>query len=117
MQKIDARAGHQLVGCTGELHRSGDVAEGMSLRSVRREPDVLSRIAEPKVHYSPESFDLKAEIVEGCKVQPRWADGHHSGIYGSFTYLQRLASGTWVPGSPGFKLLSRERIRNDKCSG
>jgi DUF971 family protein len=58
------------------------------------EPDVLGRIARPRVHYSPDSFDLKGfEIVGGYGVQPRWADGHHSGIY-SFTYLQRLASGT-----------------------
>ena len=58
------------------------------------EPDVLGRIARHKVQYSPESFDLKGfEIVGGYGVQPRWADGHKSGIY-SFTYLQRLASGS-----------------------
>jgi DUF971 family protein len=58
------------------------------------EPDVLGRLARPQVHYSPESFELTGfDIVGGYGVQPRWADGHNSGIY-SFTYLQRLASGT-----------------------
>jgi DUF971 family protein len=54
------------------------------------EPDVLGHIARPHVHYTDESFQLAGfELVGGYALQPRWADGHSSGIY-SFTYLRRL---------------------------
>ena len=54
------------------------------------EPDVLGNISRPNVSYSDESFRLAGfEIVGGYAVQPRWRDGHVSGIY-SFTYLRRL---------------------------
>jgi DUF971 family protein len=49
------------------------------------EPDVLGNISRPRVSYTEKSFDL----VGGYALQPRWADGHGSGIY-SFTYLRRL---------------------------
>jgi DUF971 family protein len=36
------------------------------------------------------SFQLTGfDLVGGYALQPRWADGHSSGIY-SFTYLRRL---------------------------
>ena len=55
------------------------------------EPDVLGNIERPNVSYSPESFDLVGfDLVGGYAVQPRWRDGHGTGIY-SFTYLRRLA--------------------------
>jgi len=55
------------------------------------EPDVLRNIMRPKVSYSENSFDLAGfEIVGGYAIQPRWADGHATGIY-SFQYLRRLA--------------------------
>ena len=54
------------------------------------EPDVLGNIMRPNVTYSPDSFELVGfEIVGGYAVQPRWRDGHATGIY-SFTYLRRL---------------------------
>jgi DUF971 family protein len=54
------------------------------------EPDVLGNISRPNVSYSGESFQLAGfEMIGGYAVQPRWADGHISGIY-SFTYLRRL---------------------------
>ena len=54
------------------------------------EPDVLGNILRPHVTYSDKSFQLTGfELVGGYAVQPRWADGHNSGIY-SFTYLRRL---------------------------
>ncbi len=56
------------------------------------EPDVLGRLIRPQVRYSQASFDLKGwEAVGGYGLQPRWADGHHSGIY-TFAYLLRLGS-------------------------
>jgi DUF971 family protein len=55
------------------------------------EPDVLGNIMRPNVSYSENSFDLGGfEIVGGYAIQPRWADGHATGIY-SFQYLRRLA--------------------------
>jgi len=54
------------------------------------EPDVLGKVVRPNVTYSPESFRLTGfDIVGGYALQPRWADGHSTGIY-SFTYLRRL---------------------------
>ena len=54
------------------------------------EPDVLGNIERPNVSYSPESFVLVGfELVGGYALQPRWRDGHATGIY-SFTYLRRL---------------------------
>ena len=54
------------------------------------EPDVLGKVVRPNVTYSPKSFQLTGfDIVGGYALQPRWADGHSTGIY-SFTYLRRL---------------------------
>ena len=54
------------------------------------EPDVLGNVARPLDTYMPESFQLiGVDLVGGYALQPRWADGHTSGIY-SFTYLRRL---------------------------
>ena len=56
------------------------------------EPDVLGKVIRPAVSYSPESFDLTGwEMVGGYGFQPKWGDGHRTGIY-SFPYLRRLAS-------------------------
>jgi DUF971 family protein len=55
------------------------------------EPDVLGNVVRPNVTYSPESFTLAGfNLVGGYAVQPRWRDGHSTGIY-SFQYLRRLA--------------------------
>jgi DUF971 family protein len=54
------------------------------------EPDVLGNILRPRVNYTEQSFQLTGfDFVGGYALQPRWADGHGSGIY-SFTYLRRL---------------------------
>jgi DUF971 family protein len=46
----------------------------------------------PNVSYSDDSFHLTGfEIVGGYAVQPRWRDGHATGIY-SFQYLRKLSS-------------------------
>ena len=55
------------------------------------EPDVLGNIMRPNVSYSDNSFDLAGfEIVGGYAIQPRWGDGHGTGIY-SFQYLRRIS--------------------------
>lgn len=54
------------------------------------EPDVLGNISRPDVSYTDNSFELTGfDLVGGYAVQPRWADGHRTGIY-AFTYLRRL---------------------------
>jgi DUF971 family protein len=54
------------------------------------EPDVLGNTSRPHVSYTEKSFQLTGfDLVGGYALQPRWADGHASGIY-SFTYLRRL---------------------------
>jgi DUF971 family protein len=55
------------------------------------EPDVLGNIVRPNVSYTSQSFELTGfGVVGGYALQPRWADGHDSGLY-SFQYLKRLA--------------------------
>jgi DUF971 family protein len=55
------------------------------------EPDVLGNILRPNVSYSDNSFELASfEIVGGYAIQPRWGDGHGTGIY-SFQYLRRIS--------------------------
>ncbi|HEX4631369.1 MAG TPA: DUF971 domain-containing protein [Chthoniobacterales bacterium] len=54
------------------------------------EPDVLGNISRPDVSYTPASFELVGwQLVGGYALQPRWADGHNTGLY-SFQYLRRL---------------------------
>ena len=54
------------------------------------EPDVMGGVSRPHLTYTDTSYQLLGfDLVGGYAVQPRWVDGHSSGIY-SFTYLQRL---------------------------
>ena len=54
------------------------------------EPDVLGNTLRPHLTYTDKSFQLIGfDLVGGYALQPRWADGHSTGIY-SFTYLRRL---------------------------
>lgn len=56
------------------------------------EPDALGRVVKPGVSYGPGAFTLRGwEIVGGYAIQPQWADGHATGIYG-FSYLDKLSS-------------------------
>ena len=55
------------------------------------EPDVLGQVVRPHVSHTDKSFTFVGfDLVGGYALQPRWADGHSTGIY-SFTYLRRLA--------------------------
>jgi DUF971 family protein len=54
------------------------------------EPDVLGRVIRPEVTFTPASFELLGwDAVGGYGIQPRWADGHRSGIY-TYAYLRKL---------------------------
>ena len=56
------------------------------------EPDVLGNVLRPEVSHTDASFQLDSfVVVGGYALQPRWHDGHNTGIY-SFQYLRRLAS-------------------------
>jgi DUF971 family protein len=60
------------------------------------EPDVLGRGDKPEVRHTEASFRLESyELVGGYGFQPKWADGHATGIY-SVGYLRRLD-----PAAPG----------------
>ncbi len=55
------------------------------------EADVMGNVERPGRSFGPNSFALKSyEFVGGYGFQPRWADGHATGIF-SFEYLRRLA--------------------------
>jgi DUF971 family protein len=54
------------------------------------EPDVLGQVALPSVTYNERSFDLTSwQTVGGYAIQPRWADGHSTGLY-AYKFLRRL---------------------------
>jgi DUF971 family protein len=56
------------------------------------EPDVLGNLVRPDVSYTALSFDLVGwQIIGGYALQPRWADGHNTGLY-SFAYLRRITA-------------------------
>ena len=88
--------GHELA-----IHWNDGIESYLDLQRLRRacpcaacggEPDVLGNIMRPNVSYSENSFDLAGfEIVGGYAIQPRWADGHSTGIY-SFQFLRRLSN-------------------------
>lgn len=55
------------------------------------EADVMGNVVRPQNEYTSKSFELAGyEFVGGYGLQPRWGDGHSTGIY-SFAYLRRLA--------------------------
>ena len=57
------------------------------------EANVLTSARPAPQNYSPASFELQGwQLIGGYGVQPRWADGHATGIY-SFAYLRQLESG------------------------
>jgi DUF971 family protein len=63
------------------------------------EPDVMGNIMRPEVTYTDRSFDLiDFNLVGGYALQPRWADGHNTGLY-SFQYLRRIDPAHLTAGS------------------
>ncbi len=89
----------QLIGTELAIQWTDDRESFLQIEFLRRacpcaacggEPDVLGRIERPHVTYMPGSFDLSGwDLVGGYALQPRWADGHRTGIY-SYQYLRRL---------------------------
>lgn len=91
----------QLIGNELAVQWSDGGESYFSLERLRRacpcascggEPDVLGNIERPDVNYTSGSFELIGwELIGGYALQPRWQDGHSTGLY-SFQYLQRLAA-------------------------
>jgi DUF971 family protein len=91
----------QLIGDELAMRWSDGVESYLPIERLRRacpcascggEPDVLGNIARPDVTYTNNSFELTGwQLIGGYALQPRWADGHSTGLY-SFQYLRRLAA-------------------------
>jgi len=91
----------QMIGSELAIVWSDGVESYLPLERFRRacpcamcggEPDVLGNIVRPDVSYTGASFELVGwQIVGGYALQPRWADGHSTGLY-SFQYLRRLTA-------------------------
>ena len=64
------------------------------------ETDVLGQMCKaPQRPYAANAFTLTGfSEVGGYGLQPRWADGHGTGIY-TWEYLRRLAAADISPGS------------------
>ena len=90
----------QQIGRELAIHWNDGTESYFDLETLRRacpcaacggEPDVLGHIMRPDVSYSENSFELAGfDLVGGYALQPRWRDGHATGIY-SFQYLGRLS--------------------------
>lgn len=91
----------ELIGGELAIHWNDGAESYLSLERLRRacpcagcggEPDVLGNISRPDVSYTPSSFELLGwQLIGGYALQPRWGDGHSTGLY-SFQYLRRLAA-------------------------
>lgn len=91
----------QIIGSELAIAWSDGVETYIALERLRRacpcavcggEPDVMGNVIRPQNEYSANSFDLAGyDFVGGYGLQPRWADGHSTGIY-SFEYLRRLGA-------------------------
>jgi DUF971 family protein len=91
----------QLIGQELAMVWSDGVESYLPIERLRRacpcascggEPDVLGNVFRPNVTYTSSSFELLGwQLVGGYAIQPRWGDGHNTGIY-SFQYLRRLTA-------------------------
>jgi DUF971 family protein len=100
----------QMIGCELAIRWTDDTESYLQVESLRRacpcascggEPDVLGYVMRPHVTYTPASFELTGwQAVGGYALQPRWADGHNTGIY-SYPYLRRLAGTNEADAQPG----------------
>ena len=54
------------------------------------EPDALGRVVRPDPQLGNKAFDLVSwDVVGGYALQPRWGDGHATGLY-SYLYLRGI---------------------------
>jgi DUF971 family protein len=91
----------QLIGSELAIVWSDGVESYLPLERFRRacpcamcggEPDVLGNLVRPNVSYTASSFELVGwQVVGGYALQPRWGDGHNTGLY-SFQSLRRITA-------------------------
>ena len=91
----------QLIGNELAIQWSDGAESYLALERLRRacpcascggEPDVLGNISRPDVSYEDKCFELVGwQLIGGYALQPRWRDGHSTGLY-SFQYLRRLTA-------------------------
>lgn len=91
----------QLIGDELAIRWSDGEESYLALELLRRacpcascggEPDVMGSLIRPHVSYTTGSFQLNSwSSVGAYAIQPRWGDGHNTGIY-SYAYLRRLAA-------------------------
>lgn len=56
------------------------------------EPDVTGHVSKPRQNLVEGSFELVGwQTVGGYAIQPRWADGHDSGIF-SYAFLRSFGA-------------------------
>lgn len=56
------------------------------------EPDAMGNVIRHTLTYQPGSFELlNWQSIGGYAIQPRWGDGHSTGLY-SYAYLRRLGT-------------------------
>ncbi|MSU34579.1 MAG: DUF971 domain-containing protein [Pedosphaera sp.] len=91
----------QVIGTELAIRWSGGAESFITLETLRRfcpcaacmgEQDIFGKTYLPPARpYGPDAFRLQGlEPVGGYAIQPRWADGHRSGLY-SWEYLKRVA--------------------------
>lgn len=100
MQQPLTPAAVQKIGSELAIAWSDGAESYIALEALRRacpcaacvgEPDVTGAVVRPEVRHGPGSFELVGwQVVGGYALQPRWGDGHNTGIY-SFAYLRQLA--------------------------
>lgn len=99
MQQIVQPLAVEKIGGELAVAWSDGVESFIGLEAMRRacpcaacagEPDVTGAVVRPAVNFGPGSFELVGwQTVGGYAIQPRWGDGHQTGLY-SYALLRRL---------------------------
>ena len=99
MQKTFQPTAVQKIGGELAIAWSDGLESYLPLETLRRkcpcaacegEPDVTGRVMKPRQNLGNGCFDLIGwQTIGGYAIQPRWGDGHDSGLY-SFAFLRAL---------------------------
>ena len=99
MQKTFHPVSVQKIGTELAIAWSDGLESYLPIEALRRncpcavcagEPDVTGMVVKPRQEHGPKSFELLSwQTVGGYAIQPRWGDGHDTGLY-SYAYLRTL---------------------------
>ena len=99
MQKTFHPTSVQKIGGELAIAWSDGLESYLPLEALRRkcpcaacagEPDVTGHVVKPRQNLGEGSFNLLGwQTVGGYAIQPRWGDGHNSGLY-SYAFLRSL---------------------------